>query len=185
MFAIQSADLSPSERRRNFNNYLTIPDEISTHGVELVDAGSLCKGNLLSQRRQTIGIYLVWEKIVELKAAVCTAFYPNTIAVINQLADGSGGSYALHNNSLTIPSLESNKPSHDYFIAKFDGNWNQLFKAARYLYSIGADIDDLKSFPCLNDDSIIHVLKTELVICKSWRCFENQSVGKAQKELPT
>ncbi len=115
-------------------------------------------------------VFTCYEKIMELKAAVRTAFYPNTIAVINQLASGSGN--ALH-QQLTKYSKHCVKPGHDYFIAKFDGELKpavQLFKAARYfdpckvseLKPNCCDIDDLKSFPCLNDDSIIDELKAEL-----------------------
>ena len=65
------------------------------------------------------------------------------------------------------------KPGYDYFESKFEGDLKPavlLFKAARYFDPCKAvelkptccDLDSLRAFPCLDEDSIIDGLKSEL-----------------------
>ena len=114
-------------------------------------------------------VFSCYEKILALKASVSTAFYPNTIAVINTLANGN----TTVQQQLTNYAKQCVKPGYDYFESKFEGDLKPallLFKAARYfdpckaieLTPTSCDVDSLRAFPCLDQDSIIDGLKSEL-----------------------
>ena len=114
-------------------------------------------------------IFTCYEKIMKLKAATSTAYYPNTNAIIRKLACGN----AVAEKQLFDYAISCAQPAYDYFNSKFDVDLQlalSVFKAARYfdpsklleLQPTCCDIEDLRVFSFLNSDSIIDGLKSEL-----------------------
>ena len=88
---IQTADLSPAAKTKLqhiFNNQST-KSQLMVELAVTVDAGEpFVKATYYLEGDGPL-VFFCYEKIMELKASVSTAFYPNTTAIINKLANGN------------------------------------------------------------------------------------------------
>ena len=168
---VTTADLSPAAKLKlqNIMNNPTLKPQLMVELAITVDAGEpFVKATYFLEGDGPL-VFSCYEKILALKASVSTAFYPNTIAVINTLANGN----TTVQQQLTNYAKQCVKPGYDYFESKFEGDLKPvllLFKAARYfdpckaieLRPTSCDVDSLRAFRCLDQDSIIDGLKSEL-----------------------
>ena len=88
---VTTADLSPAAKLKlqNIMNNLTLKPQLMVELAITVDAGEpFVKATYFLEGDGPL-VFSCYEKILALKASVSTAFYPNTIAVINTLANGN------------------------------------------------------------------------------------------------
>ncbi len=165
---VATADVFPAAKLKVRNIMTTLKSQLMVELAITVDAGEPFINATYFLEGDGPLVLSCYERIQALRASVSTAYYPNTSAVINTLAHGNQ-----QIQQLTDYAKQCVKPGHDYFESKFQGDLKpavQLFKAARYFDSCKAvelkptccDLDALRAFPCLDEDTIIDGLKSEL-----------------------
>ena len=113
-------------------------------------------------------VLAAYEEISSLRAAISTAFYPNTDAVARKLSSNPG-----RNQMLTAYAKTCVQPAYDYFEEKFSNDLTVTLSAFKYacyfdpvkigeLKPSAADLDNLKVFKFLAGDGQIDGLKAEL-----------------------
>ena len=113
-------------------------------------------------------VLAAYEEISSLRAAISSAFYPNTDAVARKLSSNPG-----QNQMLTAYAKTCVQPAYDYFEEKFSNDLAVTLSASKYacyfdpvkigeLKPSAADLDKLKVFTFIAGDGQIDGLKAEL-----------------------
>ena len=113
-------------------------------------------------------VLAAYEEISSLRAAISTAFYPNTDTVARKLSSNPG-----QNQMLTAYAKTCVQPAYDYFEEKFSNDLVVTLSAFKYacyfdpvkigeLKPSAADLDSLKVLTFLAGDGQIDDLKAEL-----------------------
>ena len=168
---LTTADLSPAAKVK-LQGIMSNPSQKSQLMIELavtVDAGEpFVKATYFLEGNGPL-FFSCYEKLLVRKASISTAFYPNTNTVIETLANWS----ATAQQQLIQYAKPCVKPGYNYFESKFEGDLKPavlLFKGACYFDPCKAvelkptccELDTLRTFPCLDEDTIIDSLKSKL-----------------------
>ena len=141
----------------------------------VIDAGELFVKSTYTLEGDGPLALCAYEEIRKLYATITTQHFPNTFAVARHLSSCSGSPTAQQQSiqQLVAYAVKCVQPGFAYFKEKFDGELHPLvncFKAPRMFSPIkmsemqvdSLDVDELASFPFLNEPAILTNLKSEL-----------------------